>query len=109
MELSKFIGLPTVKGVIPPSKGWKENTYYKVEASFHKYNPISEYIFYTGFLNGKNGQPGGYNQIWYGAMENHSTITDVYYMKAIGELYVQQTELADENLIPCKGVNNEKG
>jgi hypothetical protein len=28
------------------------------------HNVLHKAIFYTGFLNGPNGEPGGYNQIW---------------------------------------------
>ncbi len=86
MKLKSTCERPSSKAIIPPLNGWKEQTYYKVEASFNRQNPISEYIFYSGFLNGKNGEPGGYNQIWNGSMEDFHTINDVYYMKVIGEL-----------------------
>jgi|PlaIllAssembly_1097288.scaffolds.fasta_scaffold09012_1 hypothetical protein len=43
-----------------PEGGWKANTYYKVHVTLFKGNCPHEAIFYTGFLNGRNGGPGGY-------------------------------------------------
>lgn len=52
---------PTTKEIIPPINGWEAHTWYLVEVAFHKNNPIHKSLFYTGFLNGKGGQPGGYS------------------------------------------------
>ena len=59
---------PKEKTIIPPVDGWKPSTWYIVEASFDATNPIHDYVFFSGFLNGIEG-PGGYN---------HFDITDDY-------------------------------
>ena len=60
---------PTTRTIIPPADGWRPQTYYIVEASFSTTNPIHDYVFFSGFLNGKEDTPGGYN---------HFDITDEY-------------------------------
>lgn len=60
---------PKERTIIPPVDGWKPQTYYIVEAAFSTTNPIYEYVFFSGFLNGKEETPGGYN---------HFDITDKY-------------------------------
>jgi hypothetical protein len=37
---------------------WEERTYYVVDASFNENNPTYRAIFYSGFLNGENGDLG---------------------------------------------------
>ena len=61
---------------------FKEQTNYVVEVSMNSGNPIFQDIFYTGFLNGINDTPGGYNQLFTSRQE----IKDVYYMKVIREI-----------------------
>lgn len=46
---------------LEPLGGWKAHTYYVCRVAFSANNVIHNAIFYTGFLNGKNGGPGGYN------------------------------------------------
>lgn len=70
---------PKEKTIIPPKTGWKESSYYICDISFSDVNPIREYIFYTGFLNGKNKSPGGYNEIF---RTNGLNIENVHYLKA---------------------------
>ena len=43
-----------------PIGGWKEQTYYWIKVQLFESNPPFPAIFYSGFLNGKDGQPGGY-------------------------------------------------
>jgi hypothetical protein len=44
---------------LPPG-GWKEQTYYWINVQMFESNPPHPAIFYTGFLNGQDGEPGGY-------------------------------------------------
>lgn len=43
--------LPTSVGFFPPPEGLKQHSFYKVEMSFGKGNPIHQGILYVGFLN----------------------------------------------------------
>ena len=57
---------PNSKGIEKPLRkepkgGWKESTYYVCNVAFSSHNVIHRAMFFTGFLNGKNGTPGGYN------------------------------------------------
>jgi hypothetical protein len=61
---------------------FKEKTYYVVEIAMNMNNPIFQDIFHTGFLNGKNGMPGGYN----GFFQADGEFKDITYMKVISEL-----------------------
>lgn len=71
------------RGVIPPEEGWKENTYYIVDVAFNRHNPVHKAIFFTGFLNGRDGGPGGYNQLFNPSWEGHQELGDMYYVKAV--------------------------
>lgn len=83
-----MFNLPEKQEIISPQGGWKESTYYVVDVSYNKSNPIFKSIFYTGFLNGKGSGPGGYNELFCAATDNGSTISDVYYMKAIRSIFM---------------------
>ena len=72
--------LPKDKKIIPPKDGWKDRTFYWVNASFNKYNPISRYMFYSGFIS--NGVPCGYNRFFGHDLD----INDAYYLEVIMEV-----------------------
>lgn len=61
---------------------FKERTHYVVEISVCNGNPIFQDIFYTGFLNGENKTPGGYNNY----MKSDKEFKDMFYMKVISEI-----------------------
>lgn len=61
---------------------FEENTYYNVEISMGGGNPIFQDIFYTGFLNGKDNGPGGYNSFF----KSDGEIKDIYYMKVLSKI-----------------------
>ena len=61
---------------------FKERTYYVVEIAMNGRNPIFQDIFFTGFLNGLNETPGGYNKF----MQASCEFKDIYYMKVISEI-----------------------
>ena len=65
--------------IIPPRSGWEPQSYYLVEAAFHKSNPINGYVFYTGFID-HDGRPGGYNEF---AGTGRLTITNCVFLRAI--------------------------
>jgi len=75
------------KYIIPPDIGWQPNTYYLVDVSYNSGNPVHQAIFFTGFLNGNDGDPGGYNRLFSGNYDEDTTISDVYYMRAIEVLH----------------------
>lgn len=88
--MKRSIGKPRTQTIIPPEGGWKRRSWYLVEASFNSGNPIHRRLFYTGFLNGEDSGPGGYNYL--PDQEDHLEISDVYYMKAV-RLIVDEAEL----------------
>lgn len=51
------------KGYYPPEDGWEAHTWYLIIVSFNSGNPPHHSLFYSGFLNGKDNQPGGYSCI----------------------------------------------
>lgn len=78
----------------PPKSGWEERTYYLVDVAFSPTNIIHRAIYYTGFLNGRDGAPGGYNMFAF--YSNQYTIKDVYYLKAIEKINMR---LEDETVL----------
>lgn len=47
--------------LIAPEGGWIERMWYVVDVSYRHGNPIHKSLFYTGFLDDKDGTPAGYN------------------------------------------------
>ena len=81
------------EGIIPPENGWIENTWYLCEVSYKEGNPVHETLFYTGFLNGKDKSPGGYNclvPINGTGDHRHTEIDQVRYLKAIKLLHINK-------------------
>jgi hypothetical protein len=75
------------KGIHLPEGGWEERSYYVVDVSFHYGNPIHRSIFYTGFLNGKDGGPGGYNQVMNPTYDSPVVgIDKVHHMKVLRKI-----------------------
>ena len=64
---------------------WKSETWYLVDVSYRKTNPIHRALFFTGFLN-ENGKPGGYNCIISHNYIKHFGYKEVYYLKVIREI-----------------------
>lgn len=87
---------PKERRILPPVGGWEENAWYLVNVSYNPNNPIHESLFYTGFLNGPESGPGGYNSvvpITGTAGHSHTTINDIHYLQAVRELYRQHKDL----------------
>ena len=100
---------PKERTIIPPISGWKERTYYKVLVSFHKGNPIHQAIFYTGFLNGRNGGPGGYSKAWNPTWDvplrhGDHEIGDFHFMQAMQELFGHDEAIDAERAARMKAV-----
>lgn len=72
--------------IIPPYGGWQKETYYIVDVSYFSTNPIHRALFYTGFLDGKDNHPGGYNFIINHAYDKQFSYKEVFYLKAIQAL-----------------------
>jgi hypothetical protein len=68
--------------IFPPKGGFEPQTYYVVEIAMNMNNPIFQDIFYTGFLNGRRGIPGGYNKLF----TSEATYDNVKYMKVIRKI-----------------------
>ncbi len=71
---------PKTQTIIPPRGGWKEHTWYLVDVSYSKNNPIHRDLLYTGFL-GQQGQPQGYHALY--AQGDCNGIQEVSYLKAL--------------------------
>jgi hypothetical protein len=80
--------LPIKKAIIPPTNGWKPQSYYKVKVALNANNPIHESIFYSGFLH--EGEPAGYNQVWNPTYDRTFPIHEIFYLKVIGELVIKE-------------------
>lgn len=74
--------------VIPPKEGWNPRTYYIVEVAFSSSNVIHKTLFYSGFLT--DSKPCGYNTLFSPNYEENYSIKDVYYLKAIETLDLQE-------------------
>ena len=73
---------------IPPEGGWEERSYYVVEVSGGKGNPIFLGILYTGFLS-KDGRPQGYSGIFNPTMEpEFLPLHHFQYIKAVNKINV---------------------
>ncbi len=71
---------PKTRTIIPPAGGWMPQTYYIVEAAFSTVNLIHDYIFFSGFLNGEDHGPGGYNH--FTGTEDCRKIHHAHYLRA---------------------------
>lgn len=79
---------PEKKTIIPPGGGWEPRTYYVVDVAFSSHNVVHRSIFYSGFLNGDNEGPGGYNVVWNASYEvgDHYPISKCHYLKVISKI-----------------------
>lgn len=61
-------------------------TFYAVRVKFRENNPEHGAILYTGFLNGWNGTPGGYAEIWgpYEERRDPSDALSIRIMRRLG-------------------------
>lgn len=74
-------------GIQTPKGGWKEQTWYLVEVSYSKRNPVHKALVFTGFLDDK-GRPAGYSGIFQASAPAEATaFNKAYYMKAAKVLY----------------------
>ena len=55
--------MKTLLDCAPPG-GWIERAYYVVMVKLNSSNVPHKAIFYTGFLNGDDGGPGGYSGLF---------------------------------------------
>ena len=87
--------LPESKEIIPPENGWRAEAYYVVDIAVRSTNIIHRSIFYTGFLNGKDDAPGGYNKVFNPTYDSCLEIKDAYYMRAIREIDMEDKNVQD--------------
>lgn len=77
---------PNERTILPPEGGWRECTFYVVDVALSPANCVHRAIFYTGFLNGLGGGPGGYNALMnptYDTMLDDNPYRTVHYLKAV--------------------------
>lgn len=73
------------KGIICPEGGWKTNTLYLVKVAFSAGNPVHNAFFFSGFT-GRNGDFGGYAEVYHPSYSKPASMSEVYYMEFIDEL-----------------------
>ena len=72
---------------IPPEWEWEPQSYYVVEVSESKGNPVFKGILYTGFLDAKTKTPLGYSGIFNPIMEpEFMDLKHFEYTKAIRKI-----------------------
>ena len=92
---------------IPPEGGWEERSYYVVEVSGGKGNPIFLGILYTGFLS-KDGRPQGYSGIFNPTMEpEFLPLHHFQYIKAVNKINVSIPNKG-KDITKIKGIDYEK-
>ena len=79
---------PKERTIIPPPGGWRDRTYYVVDVAHCSTNVVHRAIFYSGFLNEHNGEPGGYNTIWNASYEvgNQYPLRECHYLKVLSQI-----------------------
>ena len=74
------------KAFAPPG-GWKERAYYVVKVAYSSANVPHKAIFYSGFLNGAGGSPGGYATLLNPTYDGcHESIDGVHSLVVIREI-----------------------
>ena len=75
---------------IPPAGGWKPQTYYVADVSVNPQNPLFRAIIFSGFLNGKNGRPGGYAVMLSNSVEDCARHLDsIRYVEVVSEISLE--------------------
>ena len=77
---------PEKHEIIPPEGGWKERTYYVVDISVNKNNPVHRAILYVGFLGKQNPLAGGYTGLMRSPDDDHYPVTTLYFIRAVCEI-----------------------
>lgn len=76
-----------------PIGGWKTNTWYLIDVSFGKTNPIHRAVLYTGFVR-EDGEPGGYNIVVNPSYDQMFKYSELYYVKPV-RLIVEEDEFCN--------------
>lgn len=85
--MNEFYGLPDkTRKIVPPQEGWEPEKYYACLVAIKETNLIHKSIFFSGKL--RDGEPGGYNQVWNPTYSNGFEIQDVHYLEILNELDV---------------------
>ena len=82
--MKKYIGTPI--------NGWEERTWYLVEVAYSPNNVIHRAMFFSGFLNGEENSPGGYNGFVSigGFYEEFLELSDAYYLKVLKKIFSEK-------------------
>ena len=75
------------KQIIPPVEGWEEHTLYLVEVAFNDQNPVHLAFLEIGFLNGPDGGPGGYCEIWCNNYGSAGSLADAHFLRVVKKLH----------------------
>ena len=77
---------PEKHEIIPPEGGWKELTYYVVDISVNKNNPVHRAIMYVGFLGKQNPLAGGYTGLMRTSGADCYPVNTLYFIRAVCEI-----------------------
>lgn len=92
MSTPTIIGLKG-RTIHTPKGGWKKQTYYVAEVAFSRHNVVHRALFYSGFLNGKGGLPGGYSGFL--TTDGQPGLDAAYYFKPIQAVMDDNLDLID--------------
>lgn len=75
---------PQNRTLITPPEGWEPESWYQVEVSFNRNNPVHRALLFTGFL--RNGQPGNYHYLTSSGWGELSKLDEVHYLSPLKHL-----------------------
>lgn len=94
------MNIKSIKSLVIPVGGWKEQTVYLVDVSYNASNPIHRCLFYTGFLNGPDGGPGGYARLLPPVGDIEYPDKSPYYMRVVSEVVTKSDLSSGECRLP---------
>ncbi|MBU0564916.1 MAG: hypothetical protein KJ890_15610 [Gammaproteobacteria bacterium] len=75
---------PQNRTLITPPEGWEPESWYQVEVSFNRNNPVHRALLFTGFLH--DGQPGNYHYLTSSGWEELSKLDELHYLSPLKQL-----------------------
>ena len=78
--------MPPENKIIPPRKGWEQDTLYLVRVSWCKSNPLHLAYLHVGFLH-EDGSFASYCNVWCNNYGNEEPARKAYYLQALKKLH----------------------
>lgn len=75
---------PQNRTLITPPEGWEPESWYQVEVSFNRNNPVHRALLFTGFLH--DGHPGNYHYLTSSGWEEISKLDELHYLSPLKHL-----------------------